>query len=122
MSKQCTQCLKVFDLDCFYKQKQKSKSNATIWEYRDSMCKSCRSKYSSNRRREIKKEAIKYLGGKCIDCGTIDVPSIYDFHHLEPGKKDFSIGKQAKAFSSIKKELDKCVLLCSNCHRKRHIE
>jgi hypothetical protein len=120
MSKQCNLCLKVFDLDCFYKQKQKSEVNDTVWEYSDSMCKTCRSKYSSDRRRKIKKEAIEYLGGQCIDCGIIDVPHIYDFHHLDIDKKDFSIGKQAKSFNSIKPELDKCVLLCANCHRKRH--
>lgn len=44
----------------------------------------------------------------------------YDFHHLDPNQKDFSIGKQSKSFAVIRSELDKCVLLCSNCHRKRH--
>ena len=84
------------------------------------MCKPCRSEYTSDRRREIKIKAIEYKGGKCEHCGLIDSPEVYDFHHLDPSKKDFSVGKQQKAFETIKKELDKCILLCSNCHRKVH--
>ena len=45
-----------------------------------------------------------------------------DFHHLDPTQKDFVIGEAAlyKTLASLKAELDKCVVLCSNCHRKLH--
>lgn len=66
---------------------------------------------------------VEYLGGRCQHCGLEDdCVNIYDFHHTNPVKKDFEIsgGKVRSSFESIKKELDKCELLCSNCHRKEH--
>ena len=60
------------------------------------------------------------MGGKCHECKLVDDPAVYDFHHLDPKQKDFSIGQQAKSFDKIKSELDKCIMLCANCHRKMH--
>lgn len=85
------------------------------------MCISCRSEYTIERRQRIKIQAIEYLGGQCADCELIDIPAVYDFHHLNPSEKEFSFGKIHRKFEAIKLELDKCVLLCSNCHRKRHV-
>lgn len=119
--KQCTQCQIEKPLDEFYKQVQKGK-NGQSWNCRDSMCISCRSLYASERRRNVKEQAVKYLGGICKDCKKRFPPYVYDFHHLDPNKKDFSIGKQAKKFDSIKAELEKCILLCANCHRIRHYQ
>lgn len=118
--KVCTQCQKKLPLDAFYGQIQHSIISDKSWTYKDSMCKSCRSNYTAERRRSRKREAVKYLGGKCLDCGLVDSVEVYDFHHRNPKGKDFSIGKNAKSFEKIKAELDKCDLLCSNCHRKRH--
>ena len=68
--------------------------------------------------------AIKYKGSKCNDCEIYfpDYPYvIFDFHHLNPKEKDFDWSKlKLRSESNIKLELDKCVLLCSNCHRIRH--
>jgi hypothetical protein len=69
--------------------------------------------------------AINYLGGVC-KCGE-DHPSALQFHHRDPSTKSFSI--TSKELSTPKKrpwdtviipELDKCKLLCSNCHFKHH--
>lgn len=91
------------------------------WDVRDSLCKPCRTKYQTNRRKEIKQKAVKYLGEVCIDCGLKSHNySIYDFHHIDPNTKDVQIGSSGKSFASLKKELDKCILLCANCHRIRH--
>lgn len=77
--------------------------------------------YTTDRRRRIKKECVDYLGGKCADCGLeTSRVEVYDFHHLDPAKKDFSLFKNAKCFKTMRPELDKCVLLCANCHRIRH--
>lgn len=119
MTKTCKQCEVEKSLDDFYPGRQRGKSGQ-VWTYHDSLCKICRNDYQSERRRQIKRLAVEYLGGECQDCGLVDDSVVYDFHHLDPEQKDFSIGKQAKAFETIKTELDKCVLLCSNCHRKRH--
>jgi hypothetical protein len=91
------------------------------WDCRDSHCIICRGKYSANRRRDIKKVAVEYLGGKCSKCGLItNEYSIYDFHHKDFNKKDFSVSSTSKSFENIKSELDKCILLCANCHRIEH--
>jgi hypothetical protein len=117
--KKCKNCGEMKSTEDFYP--QKAYNNSVVYDTWDCYCKSCRLKTSSERRRNLKKIAIEYLGGKCVDCGeSRDIPAIYDFHHLDPNKKDFSIGKQAKKFDSVKSELDKCVLVCANCHRIRH--
>lgn len=119
-TKTCKQCNEEKSVEKFYAQQQRNKDGTKVWKYRDSMCKQCRLAYGNARRRAIKQQAVEYLGGKCQRCGLVDDPCVYDFHHLDPTEKDFSIGKNALKFESIKKELDKCILLCSNCHRKEH--
>lgn len=87
------------------------------------MCKQCFSKYCMERWRDRKKQAIQYLGGSCNRCKKKHAPEIYDFHHVVPGNKDFTWQKlRLKSWESITKELDKCELVCANCHRYRHIE
>ena len=57
---------------------------------------------------------------RCSQCGE-DHPSTIDFHHVKG--KDANISKLvAEGYSKerIKRELDKCIVLCSNCHRKKH--
>jgi predicted HNH restriction endonuclease len=85
-------------------------------------CMKCSSMHVSNRRRKIKLKAIEYKGGKCYDCGLqSEFPAVYDFHHHE-GEKDFNISKDGntRSWEKVKVELEKCVLLCANCHRIRH--
>lgn len=118
MSKKCNECGEIKLREEFYK--NNSGRNKAKWDCRDALCKPCRSRYATDRRKRIKEQAIKHLGGKCVDCGIVDEPCVYDFHHLNPTQKDFSLGANTKAFDSIIDELEKCVLLCSNCHRKRH--
>ena len=65
-----------------------------------------------------KKKAIEYKGGECVICGYKGYSAAMDFHHLDPKTKEGL--KQHKSFESNKEELDKCVLVCSNCHRGIH--
>lgn len=45
-----------------------------------------------------------------------------EYHHRDPNEKDFAIGNSlTKSWSVIKGELDKCIVLCPNCHRTFHI-
>jgi hypothetical protein len=76
----------------------------------------------SQRRRNIKKQAVAYLGGKCKNCGYNKFMSALQFHHKNPNEKDFNIAEKGriKSFDLIKSELDKCDLLCSNCHAEEH--
>lgn len=73
---------------------------------------------SSNQKR--KALWIEKKGGKCFDCGGVFHQCVYDFHHIDGTKE----ANPSKALSwkpeRAEKELAKCVLLCSNCHRLRH--
>lgn len=71
-------------------------------------------------RSNIKKKCVEYKGGKCERCGYDKCIGALDFHHLDPSQKDFGISTNIKSFDLIKKELDKCILLCANCHREEH--
>lgn len=84
-------------------------------------CKKCRSEAVTRRRRRVKERAVAYLGGKCIKCGYDRSIWALDFHHREG--KDFAFGDgRTRSFEQIKKELDKCDLVCANCHRELHAE
>lgn len=65
--------------------------------------------------------AIEYKGGKCQICGYSKYAGALDLHHTT-GEKDFTMGDDGYTHSwlAIKKELDKCILVCSNCHREIH--
>lgn len=117
-NKICKICLKNLPIENFYK--QKAYNGNKIYDTWDCYCKSCRSEFSSENRKKLKIQAIEYKGGKCTRCGLKDDPCVYDFHHLNPKEKEFSLGKRNLSFDKIKDELDKCVLLCANCHRKEH--
>lgn len=71
-------------------------------------------------RQRTKLKAIAYKGGACQVCGYSRSVRSLEFHHLDPAKKDFGIGGCSLAWGRIEKELDKCVLLCSNCHGEVH--
>lgn len=87
------------------------------------VCKKCRIKKVCDDWIQLKKDVVKQMGGKCQDCGGIFTYQLYDFHHLDPSKKEYGWTKM-KMFNKAKrdKELEKCVLLCGNCHRIRHAE
>ena len=72
------------------------------------------------RRRELRQQAVDYLGGKCEICGYRGFPSAFDFHHPNPRLKDFNISDRLASLEIIKPELDKCHLLCCRCHRETH--
>lgn len=58
---------------------------------------------------------------KCQLCGEAESCCL-DFHHIESDKKDFSVATRSRytSLTKLKEEIDKCVVLCSNCHRKVH--
>ena len=81
-------------------------------------CGSCNTKI---RRFRAKAAAIKYLGGKCERCGWFGNQAALQFHHKDSNGKEFTIGNVAnKSWNSIKNEMQKCILLCANCHSIEH--
>jgi len=85
-------------------------------------CKVCTNDQTKERQRACKAKAIAYKGGCCEICSYSKYQGSLDFHHRNPEEKDFSISslKLKKLDGIVKKELDKCMLLCSNCHREEH--
>jgi arginine/lysine/ornithine decarboxylase len=56
----------------------------------------------------------------CADCGGIFPRQVLDFHHVEP--KAFEIGRSwHRTINTLRAEIAKCVVICANCHRIRHI-
>ena len=72
------------------------------------------------RRHARRLEVINYKGGMCADCGLIydgKNGAKFEFHHRNPKEKEFVISAHYLApWESLVVELDKCDLLCSNCH------
>lgn len=86
---------------------------------KSSLCNSCS---VTIKRLKNKMLAISYLGGECKRCGFRGDPSAFDFHHRESAEKEFRIsGKLDRtSWEKLRKELDKCDLMCSSCHREIH--
>ena len=78
-----------------------------------------RNEWHKKTKLETKKWAINYKGGKCSRCGISDLPlPCYQFHHIDPSTKKYNPGRLIvqKPNQKLKDELDKCVLVCANCH------
>lgn len=88
---------------------------------------SSRTKYDTRKhqktilRRSMKRQAIKMLGGKCSICGYSKCIDALEFHHVNPKEKDFKLGSgNTMSWDEYKKEVKKCILVCSNCHKEIH--
>jgi hypothetical protein len=71
-------------------------------------------------RKRKKIELINYKGGECECCGYKRCVSALEFHHKDPKEKDFNISGKSYSIERLKKEIDKCILVCSNCHSEIH--
>ena len=81
----------------------------------------CNSCLVNQRKQERKIQAIAYKGGQCAVCGYNRCPNALAFHHLNGQDKLFGIsGSHALSWDKIRQELDKCILLCMNCHTEYH--
>jgi len=107
---------------------------------RHNMCRPChaayhRAHYLANKRRYVeqanaRKQALRlertrylfeyFLLNPCTDCGERD-PVVLEFDHLDPAHKSFCIGQALsyRAWQSILAEIEKCEVVCANCHRRR---
>ena len=83
----------------------------------------CKNKFHVKlKRKRLKEQAVIYKGGKCEHCGYSKCIGALEFHHKNPEEKDFAISKDGntRSWEKVKNEIDKCLLLCSNCHKEEH--
>ena len=127
----CSKCKESKELEDFNLHKTKKDGHQDY----------CRTCDNERKRYYYKNNVIKFLGynkksisrnrefvlnykktHNCVDCGMSDYRCM-DFHHLDPNMKLANIS-DIKMFSNsmkkLKEEIDKCVILCANCHRIRH--
>lgn len=127
----CTQCGSGFPANTeFFHQTKRGKYGL------EARCKNCRNESGKkwrknnpekmkegqrNWNREVKQKCVVYKGGKCSVCGYVRCLAALDFHHIESKEKEFTLGQKSRRWGkSLREELDKCLLLCSNCHRELH--
>jgi 5-methylcytosine-specific restriction endonuclease McrA len=80
-----------------------------------------RNRTTRTRLRAIKEELVARKGGKCADCGGVFPAYVYDFHHVTGKDRKINSLVSNLTRTEMLAEIDKCVLLCANCHRGRHV-
>jgi hypothetical protein len=69
-----------------------------------------------------KERAVAHKGGACERCGYNKCINALDFHHLDPTTKEVENEFRSWSWERILLEIDKCILVCANCHREIHAE
>lgn len=69
-----------------------------------------------------KRELVAYKGGRCERCDEEYHPNVFDFHHYDDTLKRFGVSQanMQRSWANLITEVDKCHLLCANCHREVH--
>lgn len=116
-NKLCRRCNQTKHNEDFYKRRK----GFDLSPY----CKPCMNNQAIERQRKFKQKIVDMKGGCCSECGYKKYIGALEFHHLDPTKKDFLLSQFR--FTSYQKneqlilaELDKCILVCANCHREIH--
>ena len=130
MTKICSNCKRELDISFFYKNKTKKDGH-------QSTCKECKKEYNHKdymknkeyfleKSRKQKESLRKWLQEykqtlKCKKCGE-DRWYVLQFHHTDPSEKESEISALVYSGSAkrLKEEIDKCVVLCANCHMEEH--
>ncbi len=68
--------------------------------------------------------AVEFKGGKCQMCGYNRCIEALEFHHTDASQKDFGLSDKGytRSWIKIQAEIEKCVLVCANCHRELHAQ
>ena len=101
-----------------------SESCRAKWRYKNDSVIKDRNTYTEQKARGYfnKWKALQYKGGKCQTCGE-DRPATLCFHHRDSSQKELKLDGRSFAnrkWELIKEEVDKCDLLCHNCHNVLH--
>jgi len=76
------------------------------------------------RRKKIRLMSVESKGGKCERCGYSRCIEALEFHHVDSSAKDFNVSQRGhtRSWKRVVEEIEKCVMLCANCHRELHAE
>jgi hypothetical protein len=105
---------------------------------RDSFCRTCRAAYKrehylANKQRYIDHAALNkereraertvylfeyFKSHPCVDCGETD-PLVLEFDHLRDKIFNIGTGLDGRSWQAVLAEIEKCEVVCSNCHRRR---
>lgn len=83
-------------------------------------CGRCRSEHIAEHRRRLKRRLVQEAGGCCRLCGYDRCTSALQFHHVDPRAKEFHLSLRGvtRSLERLRREAEKCVLLCANCHEE----
>ena len=101
----CNDCRHKKTREYYYNNTKKMKSQSVEWK-------------------RIQRERINELKNSlsCLKCRE-NRNHLLDFHHVDPNQKDFQISQGERyGWERVKQEIDKCIVLCSNCHRDFHYQ
>ena len=127
----CSKCKIEKEETEFHRNKEYKTRNGRVYQ-----CKICFNAYtrarwpqykikSDLRVEKIKERFYKYINefkqkNPCVGCGEKEIICL-DFHHIDPNEKKYQISYMIRHnFTKILKEINKCVIVCANCHRKIH--
>lgn len=114
-TKICSKCKRELPVTHYHKNGFNSEGKQKYRGY----CKDCENSLEKQRYLN-KKNFVNSQKTKCEKCGE-DRFYTLDFHHRDKQEKEFTIGQFKRgSFEVIQSEIDKCVILCSNCHREFH--
>ena len=109
-----------------WSRKNKEEYNKTRreWYQKNRETERARLKVSNKRRDAELREWFQKLKStlKCEECGEKHIACL-DFHHKDPQQKDLAVSmciNNGWSRDKILKEIEKCIVICSNCHRKLH--
>jgi hypothetical protein len=127
--KYCPKCKQILSLDRFntnssrsdgkqtYCRECQSEKDRLYYLKRDQFQKRILQAHRRQRNRQYKEDFLKT--SKCELCGNSDF-RVLDFHHLRDKKSEVSLLISNSSIGTIKKEMEKCRILCANCHRILH--
>lgn len=108
-TKICVTCNQEYDKSLFYK--------------KGASCKKCFNAKMIKKDKDVKLELVNLFGNKCNCCNKSFNQYVYQFHHIDPSEKDFEISKlRSHTIKNVLPELQKCEMLCANCHSMKHIK
>lgn len=110
------------NFDCICKICGEKKEKEDFYKGRH-YCKFCDNKRVWQKQKATKKKIIEHMGGGCKCCNYNKCSRSLDLHHLDSSKKDANFNSiNGWKWDRIKKELDRCILVCRNCHGEIHEE